>query len=343
MHPYIPPVFRETGALPLIATEPAGPCAVCGNRDFAMRANGFDFELETCRNQWDFHACKACGHVQLDPRPAPRTLGVIYPPTYYSYNMREKLNPLAIAGKAFLDRGKFRGFLALLRRPARSYLDIGCGDFKYLDLMHREGLAADNLYGLELDEAVVARAKEKGYQVFHERAETATAIPEGRIDVATMFHVIEHVADPRAVLLSVARWLSRDGILVIETPNIAALDARLFAGRYWGGYHIPRHWHLFTPDGIASLLAQSGFRVKTIRYQTGHSFWLYSLHHAIRYNPILPSAMLARFFDPLRSLPMLILATAFDKLRAFLGFRTSAMLVIAELAPPDADASSQQV
>ncbi|HEU0162379.1 MAG TPA: class I SAM-dependent methyltransferase [Rhizomicrobium sp.] len=336
---YTPPAFRDDGALPLIATEPAGACMVCGGNRSVPKASGFDFELETCRNRWTFQSCMACGHVQLDPRPAPQTLETIYPPTYYSYAMRDTLSPVAIAGKAFLDRAKFRGFLRLLRRPARSYMDIGCGDFKYLDLMHREGLAPENLYGLELDEAAVSRARKKGYQAFHARAETATGIPRGAIDVATMFHVIEHVADPGAVLHSVSRWLSPDGILVIETPNVAALDAQLFARRYWGGYHIPRHWHLFTPEGITRLLEQNGFRVRAIRYQTGHSFWLYSLHHAIRYNPILPSAMLSRLFDPLRSLPMLVLVTALDKLRALLGMRTSAMLVIAERATPDADAN----
>lgn len=321
----------------MIATEPAGPCAVCGGTAFALHASGFDFELETCRNRWDYQVCRSCSHIQLDPRPAPDTFAVIYPPTYYSYNMREKLSPIAIAGKAFLDRRKFRGFLKFLPRRARSYLDIGCGDFKYLELMEREGIAPGRLYGLEMDDAVVARAREKGYQVFKERAEAAVSIPDASIDVISMFHVIEHVADPGAVLASMGRWLAPGGIVVIETPNVAALDARLFARRFWGGYHIPRHWHLFAANGITRLLEQHGFRVKAIRYQTGHSFWLYSLHHAIRYNSVLPNAWIARLFDPLHNLPMLILATLFDKLRAFLGFRTSAMLVIAERADFHAD------
>lgn len=335
MEVYTPPTFRDEGLLPLIETEPAGPCAVCGERHFLAFATGFDFEMETCRNRWDFLICGNCRHLQLDPRPTARALKTIYPPTYYSYSMSEKLNPLAVAGKAALDRAKFRRFLRLLPHPETSYLDVGFGDLKYLDLMHRRGIAPHRIYGLELDETAVLRAREKGYQAFQERAETTTSIPQGAIDVVTMFHVIEHVADPGAVLRGVARWLSHDGILVIETPNTSALDAKLFSRRYWGGYHIPRHWHLFNAAGITRLLEQNGLRVKKIRYQTGHSFWLYSLHHAIRYNPILPNATLARFFDPLQSLPLLVLATAFDKLRAFLGCRTSAMLVIAERADTD--------
>jgi hypothetical protein len=66
-----------------------------------------------------------------------------------------------------------------------------------------------------------------------------------------------------------------------------------------------------------------------MRYQTGHSFWLYSFHHLLRYNGALPMPRLARLFDPLRSKLMLILFTGFDILRRMMGFKTSAMLVLA--------------
>jgi SAM-dependent methyltransferase len=330
MTAHVPPAFRADAGLPEIAVEAAGSCPVCGGEAFVPQAEGFDFELETCRNHWRFGRCATCGHIQLDPRPRAETLPAIYPPNYYSYNMEKTVGRLAMAGKAMLDAAKFRGFLALLGRPARSYLDIGCGDLKYLEVMRRHGIPPERLYGLELDTGVVAKARARGYQVFQERAEDARSLPEAAIDVITMFHVIEHVADPAAVLRSVARWLAPGGILVIETPNRAALDARLFARRYWGGYHIPRHWHLFDRRGLTRLLEAEGFRVMTVRYQTGHSFWLYSLHHAIRYNPYLPSRALARLFDPLSSMPMLVLATLWDKLRAALGLPTSAMLLVAE-------------
>ena len=70
---------------------------------------------------------------------------------------------------------------------------------------------------------------------------------------------------------------------------------------------------------------------------TAHSFWLFSIHHWLRYNCVTPSPILARLFDPARSLPLLVLATAFDKVRAALGFRTSAMMFVARLQaePPE--------
>ena len=35
----------------------------------------------------------------------------------------------------------------------------------------------------------------------------------------------------------------------MKTPNVEGLDAKLLRHRNWGGYHAPRHWVLFTPEG----------------------------------------------------------------------------------------------
>jgi len=328
-----PREFAATTGIPEIPVESVGDCAVCGGGRFDIVAQGRDYELLTCRNLWFFARCRDCGHLQLDPRPAIGTLPTIYPPNYYSYDLARSVGPIAMAGKAFLDRRKFRAILRHARARPRSFLDIGCGDLRYLEVMRRFGVPPERLYGLELDERVVHRANDRGYRVFNERVETATSIPDGSIDLATMFHVIEHVADPAAVVRRIAGWLAPGGLLVLETPNFGALDARLFRRSYWGGYHIPRHWHIFTRDSMQRLLECNGFDVEAVSFQTGHSFWLYSLHHLIRYNRALPCPKLAQLFHPLKSLPMLVLATGFDMIRAKLGIETSAMLLIARRRP----------
>lgn len=319
--------FDDPG-LPEIESEPLGACTLCGQRDLTDFAHGFDYELRTCRNRWVFRECAACSHVQLDPRPTPRTLGIIYPPHYYSYNMEEQVGALAMKGKEILDRLKFSSILRSLARKPQSFVDVGCGDGRYLRLLEKlHELPRDRLYGLELSERTVDRLRESGYNAHCERVETCTAIASASIDLVTMFHVIEHVADPVAVTRKIADWLAPGGVFAMETPNLNALDARLFKSTYWGGYHIPRHWHLFRERTLSALLRGAGLEVVAVRYQTGHSFWMYSFHHLLRYRFGL--VRLSRWFDPLRGLPFLIAFTGFDKLRAALGFRTSAMLIIA--------------
>lgn len=323
----VPVEFRDY-SIPEVAVEAVPRCVVCGGGEYDVFSEGYDYELKTCRNRWRFSRCRGCGHVWLNPRPAVAALPVIYPRSYYAYTYDETIPAVARRSKELLDSLKLKSIVRQLGREPRSFLDIGCGTGRFLDAMARRGVARGRIYGLELDDAVVARLRERGYQAWCERVETCTSIPDASIDLATMFHVIEHVDAPDAVLSRIAEWLAPGGVLAIETPNLDSVDARIFRDRYWGGYHIPRHWHLFSPTTLERLLTAAGLTPVATMYQTGHSFWMYSLHHWLRYEPT-ERPRLARRFDPLRNVAPLAVFTLFDKIRGALGARTSAMLMIA--------------
>lgn len=317
---------------PVIAQLAVGNCALCNAGDLQSYASGYDYELRTCSNEWHFKQCPNCNHVQLDPRPVIEELDTIYPANYYSYNMSEKLSVVAVMGKEFLDRLKFRRILRFLDYSPTSYLDIGCGDGRYLHLVERrKGIRRSNIYGLELSADISSKLRNEGFAVFNERVEACDSIPIGSISLATMFHVIEHLDDPVAVVGKISSWLAPGGILAIETPNIDALDARLFKKSYWGGYHIPRHWHLFHRKTLEILMRDNGIEPVHVAYQTGHSFWMYSFHHLVRYKLKIP--FLSKFFDPMKGLVFLIVFTGLDKLRAALGFKTSSILIVGRKVP----------
>jgi SAM-dependent methyltransferase len=265
--------------------------------------------------------------VWLNPRPAVEALSTIYPPTYYAYNY-EQLSPIARRGKEALDALKLRSILAAAGGTPARYLDVGCGDGRYLEAMARRGVPRSELYGLELDEHTVDKLRQQGFNAHCERVESSTSIPEASFDLITMFHVIEHVASPREVIDRLAGWLRPGGVMALETPNIDSLDARLFADGTWGGFHIPRHWYLFDPSTFRRLATDRGLEVEAVKYQTGHAFWMYSVHHRLRYGAK-PRPRLARFFDPLSSVPPLLAFTAFDRARSMVGAKTSAMLLLA--------------
>jgi SAM-dependent methyltransferase len=227
-----------------------------------------------------------------------------------------------------MDRRKLAGIVRAVGRTPQRYLDVGCGDGRYLRTLARRGVPASGLFGLELDETTVERLREQGFGAYCERVETTERFPDGSLDLVTMFHVIEHVASPAVVVDRLTAMLRPGGVLALETPNIDSLDARLFHDGRWGGYHIPRHWHLFNPETLRKLLEERGLEVQTVRYQTGHSFWMYSLHHALRYKER-PRPGLAKLFDPLSSTVPLIAFTGFDQARSKVGAKTSAMLFIA--------------
>jgi 2-polyprenyl-3-methyl-5-hydroxy-6-metoxy-1,4-benzoquinol methylase len=323
----IPPALHGLTVAPSIPTVPVEDCPTCHSTGFSPFASGFDYEIETCRNEWTLHQCVYCTTVVLSPRPTDEALPVIYPSNYYSYGMSTTLHPLILRGKSWLDTQKIRSIARHLRGRMDSYLDIGCGDGRYLHTIEGLfGLERKCIKGLELDSACVARLVAKEFDVRANRVEELAADAFQDLSLITMFHVIEHVADPKEVLMRAAGWLGDNGVIAVETPNIDSLDARMFKRTYWGGYHFPRHWTLFSTRSIERLFEASGLEIVATSYQTGHSFWLYSFHHWLRYQLDMPS--LARWFDPMRSKMMLIAVTGFDKLRALLGFKTSAILVL---------------
>lgn len=320
---------------PFIHEVDASVCAVCASSGLSnVVAQGLDFEYETCANVWKVCECPQCGHLQLNPRPATSTLSVIYPGNYYSYQMG-KVSPFALWCKRKLDKRKFAGILKMLGKQPSSYLDVGCGDGRYLELMIAMGLGPANVHGIEIDQDTVDVARSKGLNVVNCRAEEAEHLADGSLDLITMFHVIEHLDEPGKVIQTLARKLKPGGMLIMETPNFDSLDARMFGRRYWGGFHFPRHWHIFKEPTLARLAQTHGLHAQATRYQPGHAFWLFSFHHLLRYG--WGTRRLANAFHPLKSLPGLALVVAFDLARAALGMKTSAMLMACRKGSQKAD------
>lgn len=315
---------------PCIAEKEAAHCPICGSIERELYASGYDYELNTCSNLWRFDRCKECSNVWLNPRPENRELQKIYPEEYYSYSFEERINAVAVWAKEIIDRTKLNDIFSLKKGGGKSYMDVGCGTGRYLFQAEHLGIPRNKIYGLELNADVVNHLRDQGYAASCSRVEEFEGVPLNSLDIVTMFHVIEHVEDPVSVVKKVSSWLSDDGVLVLETPNTESLDALLFKGGLWGGYHIPRHWNLFSPTTIKHLLNEAGLEIDYIHYTTGHSFWMYSFHHTLKYK--YGMSRLARLFDPLNSLVMLSLFTAFDMIRGKLGFKTSAMLVAARKA-----------
>jgi len=326
----LPTEFEQNKDIGIIKTEEVNNCPVCNSTSFQTYTYGYDYEIQTCKNKWKFVKCDDCTHIWLNPRPHIEELATIYPPNYYAYDYESQISPLAVKGKELLDAAKFNGILKHRKDKVNSFCDIGCGTGRFLRLMESKGVKKENNYGLELEDDSLKQLRKDGFQVFTERVEDCDKIKNNSLDLATMFHVIEHVDNPKAVIKKVADWLAPGGIFALETPNINSLDAKKYKDAYWGGYHIPRHWNLFTEETLNILLKESGLELVDVKYQTGHSFWMYSNHHTIRYEKENPQK--AEKYNPFKKegLGRLVMYTAYDILRnRMLGQKTSAMLLIA--------------
>jgi SAM-dependent methyltransferase len=269
------PLLSPTPSLESAVDLPteAGACALCGERAGTWLAAGPDFEYDTTRTEFVFWRCP-CGGVYLNPRPAPAALGRIYPSDYYSYDFAQKLGGFVMRFKALAERAKVREYLPMLSRGAR-VLDIGCGDGHLLADLR----AADpslRCEGVEFSATAAAAAERAGFHIYRGPIETVD-LPLRTFDLIIMNQLIEHVREPIEVLRRTARALRPGGHLFIETPNLDALDARLFRRRYWGGYHLPRHFHLFDTRTLPALVRQAGLMPVAVRPLVCPQFWIISL------------------------------------------------------------------
>ncbi|HET7745874.1 MAG TPA: class I SAM-dependent methyltransferase, partial [Vicinamibacteria bacterium] len=302
-------------------------CAACGAAESEPVTRGQDYEYQTTGDVFTVTRCRACGFHFLNPRPEVGDLDLIYPRDYYSYDYEGTCHPAARWGRLQLDRRKARQWLAAAPTPRPRFLDIGCGDGRYLRLFRAWGVPPDQLWGTELDASAVRRLQEEGFQVRQGMVESTADLPAGYFQLVVLIQLIEHVADPFALLRRIEALLAPGGIVVVETPDIHGLDARLFRDRFWGGYHFPRHWHFFDEAALREMATRAGLEVVALRHLPSPVFWVYSLHHVARWKWGRPR--LAALLNPFRNVPLVAAATALDMLRAALGGRTSNMQLVA--------------
>ena len=319
-------------------------CTGCGLRDDVVLFEGREHEYTSTTDAWfPVVRCRVCGLVRLNPRPAVSELDRIYPPEYYAYHLVRDVDDaparFSPGGLGELIKAKRyqRRFKELLERagpvggPIR-VLDVGCADGRLLS-WYRDALPDRRIetYGIDISEAAVEQARRNGHTAVAGRFEADTELPEGSFDLIVASHVIEHVADPIAFARRAAELLKPGGLFMFATPNVDSADVRGF-GRFWGGWHFPRHWTMYDATTAVQLAEQVGLRVEQVVYEVNPVFWNWTCHAWLRERR--GAAIADRTFPPVaifqpspRSFVLLSVFTVVDiVLRALTG-KTGSMQV----------------
>jgi SAM-dependent methyltransferase len=89
--------------------------------------------------------------------------------------------------------------------------------------------------------------------------------PDHSFDVVTMWHVLEHVPDPRPTLAEVARILRPGGVFLVGVPNFGSAEARLTTAG-WFHLDVPRHLSHYTPASLKTALLAAGLRPARVSF-----------------------------------------------------------------------------
>jgi 2-polyprenyl-3-methyl-5-hydroxy-6-metoxy-1,4-benzoquinol methylase len=319
-------------------------CTGCGARDDEVLFKGREHEYPNTTDEWfPVVRCRSCGLVRLNPRPAVSELGRIYPPEYYAYHLvhdaasaPRRFSPGAL-GEAIKARRYQKRFRALIERAAPGagpvrVLDVGCADGRLLT-WYRQAVPGRTIetYGIDIGEEAVEQARRAGHIAVAGRFEVDTQLPDGTFDLIVASHVIEHVADPVQFARRAASLLKPGGLFMFATPNVDSADVRRF-GRFWGGWHFPRHWTMYDPKTAEHLAEQVGLRVEQVGYEVNPVFWNWTCHAWLREKR--GDEVADRVFPPVsifqpspRSFVLLSIFTIVDIVQKLLTGRTASMQV----------------
>lgn len=228
-------------------------CRICGS-DTAMAGSkighfsGVRFQL--------FH-CPDCGFAFIDP-PWSGMLDA-YDESYYrgegvdwtvDYVAELEAPHTTIRQYEWKGFAKMIGSLAPLNH-ATQWLDYGCGNGGLVRYLRQQGMT--NTVGFDTG-WIVKPARALGIPILNEEELEKR---RGQFDVVTMLEVVEHVADPLAILRHARRMLKPNGILYLTTGNAQPYRNRLPSWRYV----LPEiHVSFFQPHTLATALSRSGFR-----------------------------------------------------------------------------------
>lgn len=185
-------------------------------------------------------------------------------------------------------------------------LDIGCSDGRYLKEFQNAGW---RVAGVEISEYAARLAQERlaGAPIYTLPLEEVELEPE-QFDVIRLKHCIEHLPQPRELLMRVGSLLRKGGYVVLDTDNAEGLRSRLenairnIFGRTltrsivkgltgkdldtrYGRLSPPIHLYTFNLNNLTRLLAEAGLKVEyALRPAQGHPIWFPQMHR-YRCNP----------------------------------------------------------
>ena len=207
-----------------------------------------DLNWRITDEDFPYYRCPRCGVVFL--YPAPSDLGRYYPANYHDV-------PRSVDELLKRHRGEAYKLEALKRASGKRLLEIGPSFGAFAALARQDGFEVSVI---EMDAQCCRFIRDVVGIPAEHTSDVAGALQRaGRYDAIAMWHCLEHLPDPWAVLDELPRHLETGGTLLFATPNPESLQFRLF-GRRWVHLDAPRHVNLIPHRVMEERLARAGMR-----------------------------------------------------------------------------------
>lgn len=213
--------------------------------------------------------CTQCSFLFTNPRPTTKDLGKYYQSDEYISHSNKSTNPINWIYKIarhFTLAKKVKLINKISTK--KTILDYGCGTGDFLVACKKSGW---NINGLEPDTNARTNASEKTkIKILSQLTEITNT---DKVDVITMWHVLEHIPELNHTLELVKQQLTKKGKLLIAVPNYQSFDAEYYKAN-WAAYDVPRHLYHFSQKTMKLLLKNHGLRINEILPMKLDSFYV---------------------------------------------------------------------
>jgi SAM-dependent methyltransferase len=218
------------------------PCALCRARKARFLFPARD-RLQLSNEVFDIVECLGCGVWRTLPGMTEEELAKYYPDEYWGGIPTERWIQSSQADKT--------AFVRACRLAGGQILDVGCGAGFFLRALQERTWKK---FGVEIGaEAAEAAMRLLGNETIYTGTLSTAAFQGEFFDVVTFWSSLEHTNEPHANLLEARRVLKPGGTLIVQVPNAASYQAKVFKGS-WFALDAPRHRYHFTPSSLARLL-----------------------------------------------------------------------------------------
>ncbi len=236
-------------------------CVACEGSPLNLNYHATD----TKGRGFDYFTCPSCGTVQL-ANVSDSILTYAYHDTDYYGGEKEKFKwPFSwlfnLAKK--LSARKVANMMA---NPEATVLDVGCGTGSFLQALGKLGYT--KLWGNEIRSPRNPCPK----ITWIEGKFSSLHLPHQKFDLITLFHVFEHLQEPRQVISRLNHLVQIDGKVILSLPNIESRQSKTY-GAQWFHLDPPRHLHLIPPSTLKAHFSECGFELVSESY------------HSLLYNP----------------------------------------------------------
>ena len=147
-----------------------------------------------------------------------------------------------------------------------SVLDYGSGVGVFANFLQNKGFTVTTVEPSDMARNVCLEKGLNAYKTIDYISKSTS------FSAITLWHVLEHIPDVKAILTQLDRKLQTKGTLIIAVPNLMSYDAKHYRS-HWAALDVPRHlWH-FTDKGLIQLVESSGFSFRSF-----HPLWFDAIY-----------------------------------------------------------------